>query len=294
MQNLGSVAGPAARSSLATAARDPTEIYDTDFFETIEVSALCSAQQIVPLVVALVRPQKVVDLGCGTGAWLSVFKENGVKRVCGVDGRWVVGKRLLIPECDFIAADLGGPLPVTEPFDLAVSVEVAEHLVPKSGDRLVDSLTSLAPVVLFSAAIPYQGGVHHTNEQWPTCWIERFRARGFVALDCLRPKLWENKWVARYYAQNLFLFVRKEHIDAVPALRSAYRALGATPRNLVHPELWHEVNYRCGCAEARVAELEDYCRHLLGLTPGYVSLKRTLLALPSLIIHAIKGRVVKR
>jgi SAM-dependent methyltransferase len=266
-------------------------VYDHRFFEEMEIQALQSAREVVPLVLTLVKPRSVIDLGCGTGAWLAVFRENGVHRVRGVDGDWVERKRLLFPESDFAAADLGTPIRIDGSFDLAVSVEVAEHLDPEAGDRVVGALTALAPVVLFSAGIPDQGGVHHTNEQWPSYWIERFQARGFVAVDCLRPKLWENNRVAGYYTQNLFLFVRREHLPSVPALQIACGNLGVPPRNLVHPELWQEVHSRHRRAEVRILELENHCRLLLNMTPGYVSLRKALLALPSLAIHAIRRRV---
>ena len=92
-------------------------------------------------------------------------------------------------------------------------LEVAEHLPPDSADALVESLTRLAPFVLFSAAIPLQGGWHHINEQWPEYWAEKFLARGFVAVDCFRPRIWTDDRVQRYYRQNLLLLVRKDHIS---------------------------------------------------------------------------------
>jgi SAM-dependent methyltransferase len=269
------------------------ELYDTGFFGKIEALSLESARAVVPLALKYVRPRSVIDLGCGTGAWLAVFRENGIEEICGVDGNWVDRKQLLIPEDKFVAADFGSSNPVQGAFDLAISVEVAEHLEPETGDRLVESLTALAPAVMFSAAIPLQGGVHHVNEQWPSYWIERFDKRGFVLLDCLRPLLWNNPNVAGYYAQNLLLFVRRDHLANTPSLRSLYESLGEGLQNVVHPELWRNIHERCGNAEAQAAQLEEYCRSLRNMTPGQVSLKAAVAAIPALLMHALRRRVTK-
>ncbi len=267
------------------------EVYGGRFYDYMEAAALRSARHVVPLIVKLLSPLSVIDVGCGTGAWIAAFRENGIRRACGADGAWVDKGRLLFPERDFLAIDLGGPFRLEGSFDLAVSVEVAEHLDAEAGDRLLDALTALAPVVVFSAGIPHQGGVHHTNEQWQGYWIRRFEERGFVAVDCLRPVLWENREVAAYYSQNLFLFVSRDHLPNVPAIEAAYRTLGAAPRNLVHPELWNEVNERSRKAEIRILELERQCRSLLNVEPGSISLKNVLLALPLLTVHALRSRL---
>jgi hypothetical protein len=52
-----------------------------------------------------------------------------------------------------------------------------------------DSLVSRGPVIVFSAAIPYQGGTNHTNEQWPEYWARHFSAKGYVPVDCVRRQI---------------------------------------------------------------------------------------------------------
>ena len=64
--------------------------------------------------------------------------------------------------------DLAQPLQIDRRFDLALSLEVAEHLPPECGSEFVQTLTDLSSVILFSAAIPFQGGTDHLNEQWPS------------------------------------------------------------------------------------------------------------------------------
>lgn len=73
---------------------------------------------------------------------------------------------MLDPRIKFVAADLANPL--KEPlgrFDLAISVEVAEHLPKEAAETFIDNLVSLSDEVVFGAAYEHQGGVNHLNEQ---------------------------------------------------------------------------------------------------------------------------------
>src|SRR5215211_1558289 len=151
--------------------------YSEDYYAVRKEGTRSSAEVIVPLVLEVVKARSVIDVGCGTGEWLSVFKEHGVEDIWGVDGEYVNIKTLAIPEERFIPYDLKRPYRIDRAFDLVVSLEVAEHLPADCAETLVDSLTGLGSVVLFSAAIPYQGGEHHINEQWPEYWIRLFHSK---------------------------------------------------------------------------------------------------------------------
>ena len=164
-------------------------IYNDEFFRESKKGSGLSADVIVPRVVQLCVPHEVrsvVDVGCGLGSWLRVFQEHGASSVLGVDGDYVDRNALEIPQSCFRSHDLTTPLQIGRRFDLAVSLEVAEHLPPETADSFVDMLTGLAPVVLFSAAIPGQRGENHVNEQWPDFWAALFSMRHYAAIDCLR------------------------------------------------------------------------------------------------------------
>src|SRR5208283_2885437 len=105
---------------------------------------------------------------------------------------------------------------------LAMSLEVAEHLPPQSAKGFVDCLTRLAPVVLFSAAIPFQGENHHVNKQWPDYWVALFKADDYLPIDCIRGKIWGNDRVDYWYAQNMILFVNAARVREDPGLRREY------------------------------------------------------------------------
>ena len=114
-------------------------------------------------------------------------------------------------------------------FDLAICLEVAEHLSPDIGIHLVKLLTNLSDVILFSAAVPHQGGINHINEQWAEYWQEIFAEHGYEYYDVIRPKIWNNKNVKWWYKQNSFLVVKKNTFDFEPTKNI---------HNLIHPELF--------------------------------------------------------
>ena len=162
----------------------------------------------------------------------------GVERILGIDGEYVRRDQLLIPKDRFLASDLSTPPRITAKFDLTVCLEVAEHLTAQHAVTLVDFLTHLAPVILFSAAIPYQGGTNHVNEQWPDYWAKIFEKRDFIAIDCLRPRIWEDDDVAWWYAQNMLLFVKKSKLRSFTQLTQEEKLWGGPPRNIVHPKMY--------------------------------------------------------
>jgi cyclopropane fatty-acyl-phospholipid synthase-like methyltransferase len=210
--------------------------YDKYFFEGHKDGSLSSAREVVPIVMKLVKPKKVVDVGCGTGAWLSVFKEQGADEVLGIDGDWVDRKMLLIPKESFQSANLEKSLEVGKKFELVVSLEVAEHLSENCTQTFINSLVNLGPVILFSAAIPHQGGSGHQNEQWPAYWEKLFAKNGYLPIDCIRKKIWDNKNVSWWYAQNIFLVVKKEFLEINETLKHELAISSNSILPLVHPE----------------------------------------------------------
>src|SRR6266436_1579865 len=141
--------------------------YDNSFFDLQVDGALRSARVVVPLVIELVRPTSVIDIGCGRGAWLKAFAENGVEDLKGIDGDYVDCDKLMVPQRCFSKADLNKGLSIDRRYDLAVCLEVLEHIPDKHSSALIEALTRAAPVVVFSAAIPGQVGTDHVNAQWP-------------------------------------------------------------------------------------------------------------------------------
>jgi SAM-dependent methyltransferase len=184
------------------------QLYDRKFYERFDDESSQSAVVIAPLILDLLRPGSLVDVGCGIGQWLEAFAGLGVEDYLGVDGPHVCPEQSRIPSSRFRRHDLSVELPdLGRRFDLALSVEVGEHLGAARAEAFVCFLTGLAPAVVFSAAVPRQGGFGHVNEQWPWYWRELFARRGYIRLDPWRRVLWDHPQVAYYYQQNLFLYV---------------------------------------------------------------------------------------
>jgi SAM-dependent methyltransferase len=221
--------------------------YDADFYARQQHGSLQSARRVLPHLMELVAPRSIVDVGCGVGTWLKAAGELGVCDVAGLDGAYVDRGLLQIPREQFTAVDLTQPFTVGRTFDVALSLEVAEHLPEASAASFIESLTRLAPVVLFSAAIPKQMGEHHVNEQWPSWWIERFSRVGYTAVDVIRPRIWEDDQVEWWYAQNTLLMVRGDVLAASASLQRAC-AVAVGPPDLVHPRAYLD---RLSAAEQR-------------------------------------------
>lgn len=203
-----------------------------------------SAREIVPLILKFVQPNNVIDLGCGLGIWLSVFKDNGVKNIFGVDGTWIPRNLLQIPKECFMPYDLRKPFQEEKKFDLVISLEVAEHLPRECSGVFIESLTRLGPVIIFSAAIPFQGGTDHVNEQWPDYWARRFNEKDFMAVDCIRKKIWQNDNVFYWYAQNILMYVKRDYLEVHPELREEFEKTNLSQLSIVHPKQYLEIGNR--------------------------------------------------
>ncbi|HEX2701261.1 MAG TPA: methyltransferase domain-containing protein [Acidimicrobiales bacterium] len=187
-----------------------------------------SAAAVVPLLLDRLAPASVVDIGCGAGHWLAELGRQGIDDYLGVDGDYVT-MALTIPADHFVAADLTKPFVLDRRFDMAMSLEVAEHLPESSADTFVTSLTRLSDLIIFSAAAPGQPGPGHINTRWPSYWTALFAKHGFVGSDPFRAGLWGSE-VAWWYQQNVVVYGRPERV----------RSLGlpaADPASIAHPEL---------------------------------------------------------
>lgn len=212
--------------------------YTAAFYDQIRAGVQSSAAVVVPALMQhlagqLGRVRRVVDVGCGEGWWAQACADAGCE-VIGIDGSYVATSPL---GDRFLPHDLAQPLPahLAGRFDLALCLEVAEHLPASRADGLIADLCSLAPVVLFSAAIPGQGGVGHINEQWPDYWTSRFNGHGYWVSGALRWALWEVAAVEPWYQQNLLVAARDTVAAELPAL---FRTPTARPWPVVHPTIY--------------------------------------------------------
>ena len=212
--------------------------YDRQFFKQLSEGSYRSATNIVPILMELFRPRSVIDVGCGIGTWLRAFRENGVMEITGIDGPYVEASDLLIPIDTFLKADLSRPLNLSKRSDLAVCLEVAEHLPAKTSAGLVSTLCSISDIIVFSAAIPQQPGTDHINCRWQSYWADFFASEGYGAFDIVRPLIRGNDEIDWWYQQNIIVFIKLANENARRFPRSANKSL-----DLVHPTLYLHNSY---------------------------------------------------
>lgn len=247
-------------------------LYSQEFFAINRSGSLQSAKQMVPPILELIKPRSVIDVGCGIGTWASVFLDYGLTDVLGIDGSWVKQESMMIPAENFRANDLTDPSPLDKRFDLAISLEVAEHLPRNSADEFVNFLSTLSDVVIFSAAVPQQGGIDHINEQWPTYWAEKFLSRGYQPYDVIRPIFWNNNDVEWWYAQNSIVYVRsgvRNELQQQLARMPCFATVNGMPAALVHSRaienrsqrVWSRTRIKTKAVEI----FSSFARHSRGL-----------------------------
>ncbi len=192
-----------------------------------------AARQILPYVFKIKPVDSVLDIGCGTGTWLSVANELGVNEILGVDGVDLSEGDLKIPVKNFIKCDLTAPINLSKKFDLLLCLEVAEHLPKEAAKTLIDTLTGHSDFIVFSAAIPGQDGQNHLNEQWPDYWQKLFLSNGYYPSEILRDHFWNNKEIDWWYRQNIIIYSPKT------VLSHLNLKLSEEVKSMVHPELFN-------------------------------------------------------
>jgi SAM-dependent methyltransferase len=211
------------------------QLYTPRFFSDNAGRSLASARLILGYLFDLYRPTSVLDVGCGSGAWLSAAEELGSKNLFGLDGPWVDPTALLSENITFRAIDLDSDFVLRERCDLCISMEVAEHLSPNAAPRFVKNLCSASDIVVFSAAIRNQGGVMHLNEQPQSYWAHLFEEMGYNCHDVLRPVFWNDQRVEVWYRQNALLYIKASHPVSSTVRKNSTRP---GPLDIVHPEIY--------------------------------------------------------
>jgi len=151
------------RSLLARSLRHCISIfrpYNTRYYDcVIEPAALRSAPRIAESILADLHPQSAVDVGCGSGALLAVLQSRGC-RVLGMENSAAALRYCRSRGLQVIAFDLRRDVIADLPrFDVAVSMEVAEHLPEACAEHYTRVLTALSDSIVFTAAPPGQGGM---------------------------------------------------------------------------------------------------------------------------------------
>ena len=253
------------------------DFYHPQYHDGKVVPGRHAAERILPIVFSVVNVRSMVDVGCGPGAWLDVAHELGVPTLAGVEGEWASewfgGDRGSLG-FELVLTNLEDDLRLPSTFDLAICIEVIEHLSPARGEAFVADLCRCAPHVLFGAAIPGQKGPNHLNEQWLSVWAECFAAHRYRPLDVVRPRVWGDDDLRVPHRQNPVLFVREDLYD-----RAARRALTTEPPSLAALDQVHPALFTARSNALRTA-LEPHVRRRVRLAAG----------IPSAAIRQLRSR----
>lgn len=218
-------------------------VYNDAFYKNRDRNSAYAAERILGIVFdeLSMKPNSIADIGCGVGTWLRVAKEKyGATTVIGVDGDYVPRKYLQISEKEFVPENLEKyevnklyQYNQNGRFDLAISMEVAEHVEKRYTEEFIKRLCDLSDAVCFSAAVPQQGGGKHVNEQRLSYWKDLFKKNGYLCGDVIRAEIWEDKRIPIWYRNNAVLFYKK---DAVQLKTKAGKGIC----DIVHPDMFEK------------------------------------------------------
>jgi len=210
--------------------------YSDTYFDKHELAARSSARQVVPFVMSVLRPTSIADVGCGSGQWTKEFILNGAQKAYAFDAfaspRWggtansVEFQKINLEECVADFPDV----------ELVCWLEVAEHLSKFSCKRILHDIVERTDAILFSCAVPGQGGTGHVSERRLSDWVSDFGKVGFCCADVLRPRFWYDKRISWWYRQNTVIFVKENSVASNAILHFQLPTFGGV--DLIHPELF--------------------------------------------------------
>lgn len=204
--------------------------YSKDFYLELAKTSDTSAKVLVPILIEKFQPLSVVDFGCGSGSFPRAFIANGIIDILGIEGDWVLQFESIKDERWLKVHNLTSPIFLQKKFDLAICLEVAEHLPPEYSRLLITSLVDASDRIAFSAAIPGQSGTEHINLQFPDYWGKLFEEHEYFLEWDPRNEIWNTKGLAPWYKQNLLIFHKR-----TPELSTA-----TVPERKFHPEIFTE------------------------------------------------------
>lgn len=246
----------------------PANSYQSSYFQKRKGISSISAEITLQKLSKFLNFSSVVDFGCGTGTWLAACQNMGVNKILGFD-HYANESELLIERKYFHKKSLAEKICLDEKFDLAMSLEAAEHVEQIFADKIIENLTNASDVILFSAAIPGQGGTNHVNEQTPRYWAKKFANHGFAQFDVIRPLIWDEDDVAWWYKQNTFLYI---HSDANQRIKFEELDQVLVNQHIIHPQ----------CLADKIEEFDIENASIKNLTRAIITKLARKLSAPTL------------
>lgn len=215
--------------------------YDQDWHHHYGLITSQSAHKMIGYLRNLFNIHSAIEFGCGHAHWLEAAEKLGVSDIRGLDGEWTELDQLRIDQSKFHIVDLEKPVDLKRKFDLAICMEVGEHLHQNASAQFINSICKHADLVLYGAAIPLQGGFKHINEKWQSFWAGHFHAEGYRAFDLMRPVFWSDTGIHYYYRQNALIYISQNAKELIARAERLGAELQSNPiLDIVHPEKYIE------------------------------------------------------
>lgn len=210
-----------------------TTPYNSQYYKKHLSGSYLSAKEILKYLINNLPISSIIDFGCGAGTWCLAAKELGIKIITGIDLHSYDSSYMLLPQNSYLKYDLRHALNLNQKYDLVISVEVAEHIDNSYSNIFIENLCRHGDLILFSAAMPFQGGTEHINEQPCSYWMNIFKIHNYLPLDCIRPHFWNTPEVEIWYKNNCILYIKKEIYHRIIEMI----ALDSFPIDIVHPDM---------------------------------------------------------
>lgn len=184
-------------------------MYDKRYFTEIESKEVEQANNLCDIICKIYDPKIVGDVGCATGLYLVPFHVKGTETIGWDNAEYAVGEKRVPTVVD---ADITKKLP-KQRVDLAICLEVLEHIESGLSKPVIENITKLSDVIIFSAAQVGQGGTGHVNCRPREYWEGAFMMQGFKrdieAEHKIREHVTKGKH-AGWFRRNLQVFVKYE------------------------------------------------------------------------------------
>jgi len=186
--------------------------YSEAYYDGIESANSHAYLLLAETLTEVFRPSSVADVGCGSGGISAALRDRGVEQIYPFDFSqasvdmtqkrgFTNARRLDLTQVEEIPATA----------DLCLCLEVAEHIPRKFERHLVSLLSRVAPVLVFTAAPPGQGGHLHVNLRSQDHWKQLFREHGMEHDNSSQQRMLEmfGGRMIRDYSTNLLVFRRR-------------------------------------------------------------------------------------
>jgi len=211
-------------------------MYSKLYYKKHQDGSYASAYKILKYLTTFITIESIIDFGCGVGTWCSAAQNLSINNIMGVDQNLYDSSYMLIPNKNYLQRDLQKSVSLDMKMDLVISVEVGEHIESRYSHVFINTLCQHGDIILFSAALPYQGGTGHINEKPCSYWRDIFSDLDYIAIDCIRGVFWEDDDVEVWYKNNTILYVRDGlQFDILNKISSSY------PIDIIHPDMLQRI-----------------------------------------------------